>query len=216
MRARPRSYSHGCPCTRQLIAALTGTDKGTAWHGYTRLYERYLARYGPSSVLLEIGVGNGASLAMWRRWRPSWRVIGINVDQGTPADLHGDGADANLLPPDMRCPDIIIDDGSHHANDVIRTFLAWWPRVEPGGVYVVEDLHCSYHEPFTRPWHKRPVDFFASLIDDCMDNGSGLHGACQRVVGDASQVESIHFHRSIIFIFKKAAASSMHPDQIVL
>jgi len=186
-----------------LIALRTGTDKGTTWHGYTRLYEQYLARYGASCLLVEIGVSEGASLAMWRQWRPSWRVVGVDIDGKSPADFHGDGADVEMLPPDLRSPDIVIDDGSHNADDVIRTFLSWWPRVKPGGVYVVEDLHCSYHEQFTRPWHKRPVDFLVGLVNECMESGSGLHGAFKRKAGEGADVESLHFHKSIAFVFKK-------------
>jgi hypothetical protein len=186
------------------IGLRCGTDKSSTWHNYTPRYERYLSQYPAGSLLLEIGVAAGGSLAMWRQWRPSWRVIGIDCDAATPADFHGDATDPQVVPAGLRCPDILIDDGSHCAGEVIRCFLAWWPLLRPGGVYVVEDLHCSYDGDYTPPWEKRPVDFLAALAGACMERGSGMNGAGKRAEGaEASDVESVHFHKSICFVVKK-------------
>ena len=42
--------------------------------------------------------------------------------------------------------DIIIDDGSHHSDDIIQAFRSLFDKLRPGGVYSVEDLHASYWE----------------------------------------------------------------------
>lgn len=39
--------------------------------------------------------------------------------------------------------DAIIDDGSHLASDIMNTFDALWPHVNPGGVYFIEDLQIG-------------------------------------------------------------------------
>jgi hypothetical protein len=41
------------------------------------------------------------------------------------------------LPPQI---DIIIDDGSHRFQDQERTLLVLWPKLRPGGFYIIEDM----------------------------------------------------------------------------
>ena len=44
--------------------------------------------------------------------------------------------------------DIIIDDASHKPRDQLRSFVFLFPRLRPGGIYVVEDLQNSYGFPY--------------------------------------------------------------------
>jgi len=44
--------------------------------------------------------------------------------------------------------DIVIDDGSHRSSDIARTFARYFPHIEDGGVFIAEDLHCSYWQEF--------------------------------------------------------------------
>jgi hypothetical protein len=39
---------------------------------------------------------------------------------------------------------IIVDDGSHVPAHMAFSLFSLWNSVEPGGVYVVEDLECNY------------------------------------------------------------------------
>lgn len=43
-----------------------------------------------------------------------------------------------------RMYDVVIDDGGHTMNQQITTFMHLWPRVKPGGVYVIEDMNTSW------------------------------------------------------------------------
>lgn len=36
--------------------------------------------------------------------------------------------------------DVVIDDGSHLAEDIMAGYLRLWPRVKPGGWWICEDL----------------------------------------------------------------------------
>ena len=60
-----------------------GTDKGSTGHNYLGFYEFFLAEWtGSCRTLLEIGVGGGGSLKMWRDWLPHARIIGFDNDEG--------------------------------------------------------------------------------------------------------------------------------------
>jgi hypothetical protein len=39
---------------------------------------------------------------------------------------------------------LVIDDGSHKSGDIIRSFLLFFPQLNPGGIFIIEDLHASY------------------------------------------------------------------------
>ncbi len=124
----------------ELFAQL-GSDKGA--HGYGQLYERHV---DPATVL-ELGVQRGGSLNAWVRWFGA-RVWGVDRDatEGQFPDgvtfIRGDVTrpETFLDVPDSL--DLIVDDASHDLTEVAASYEILWPRVAPGGCYVVEDLHA--------------------------------------------------------------------------
>lgn len=77
--------------------------------------------------------------------------------------------------------DVIIDDGSHHSSDVMKTFAQYFPLLRDGGIYVVEDLHCSYWSEFEGGLFLRSsaISFLKIIIDiinrnDWGDDGGAL------------------------------------------
>lgn len=127
------------------LAVKHNTDK--AWHGYTGYYERHFADLQPiRTYLLEIGVASGASMRMWNDWftNKSSSFVGIDIEEKTPKNFDdrtsviiADGTDYNWTGQRF---DIIIDDGSHVSDDIVRAIHHWWPKLNHGGWYVVEDL----------------------------------------------------------------------------
>lgn len=145
------------PSLSELFLAHAGrvSDK---WEQYLAIYDRELARFrdaaGPVR-LLEIGVQNGGSLEVWSKYLPPGSsVVGMDIDPrcgalaftGDITVLIGDAADPAALDRLLgdRAFDIIIDDGSHVSRDIIATFEACFPRLAPGGLFLIEDLHASY------------------------------------------------------------------------
>src|SRR5690606_8535669 len=97
--------------------------------------------------LLEIGVMDGASLRMWRDFYPDAEIVGVDNLRTPEVDgvtvLKGDATDWDLLKT-LGTFDVIVDDGSHMTADQQRTFEWMYPALNPGGWYILEDLHTSY------------------------------------------------------------------------
>lgn len=190
---------------RQL-GAIYGTDKIAPSHThlgktYCDIYEPYLrSRRRRTFTLLEIGVEDGESLRMWRAYFPNARICGLDIDPEAArlapefdvitASQDDVAALARLLDryPDL---EVVVDDGSHYNEHIIRTFEFLFPRLPSGAVYAIEDLDASYDRewggypdlnPQLRAGNDRAdVDgFLRRLIEDC-DLG-----------GDERQVAFVH------------------------
>jgi hypothetical protein len=188
------------------IADHYGTDKGSLKHNYAIVYERVLGSLvGRECSLLEIGVACGASLKMWSHWLPKAQIDGIDIRpecaelcQGWP-NIHVFIKDATKQAPHPDNNwDVIIDDGSHVPSHIIDTFRLYWPRLKSGGVYVIEDLFCTYNEkymarfPGIDPSGERAA--FMSLVD-----------AMLRQLDSGHEVVSIQFVRELMIMVKGRA-----------
>lgn len=125
-------------------------DKGGC-HSYIDAYKTLLAPYRGGCNFMEIGLALGLSLAMWREYMPASTIVGADlsivfdpkphVDSGTIL-VVGDATKPEFtgrLPKDMKF-DVIIDDASHQSADQIATFKLLKPLMNPGGIYVIEDI----------------------------------------------------------------------------
>jgi spermidine synthase len=126
------------------------TDKSSIYHDYLSFYEEHL----PEKVdrLLEIGVMDGASLKMWRDYYPQAEIIGLDIKE--PREIEGvswlkmDATDVYAM-KGLGKFDVIVDDGSHMTLDQQITFhYAYKNMLNPGGIYIMEDLHTSFNENY--------------------------------------------------------------------
>ena len=64
--------------------------------------------------------------------------------------------------------DVIVDDGSHVCVHVFRSFNALFPKLRPGGVYIIEDLNMAYADTGERAgcnhFVKALLDFMHSRL----------------------------------------------------
>lgn len=132
------------------------------WSGNLVHYDRILRDLRDSDIrLLEIGVQNGGSLEIWSSYFARGRIFvgcDINPDCGllgfADPRIHVVVADAGTPLAKTRIMelsgrfDLVIDDGSHRSGDILRAFLQYFPTVTANGLYVIEDLHCSYWREF--------------------------------------------------------------------
>ena len=146
--------------TLDELAIQYGTDKSSLNHHYTEIYERHFAPLrNESFYLLEIGIGTGASLKMWRDYFPRAEIYGIDSNPEIVAAAQTMGFRVCLcnqhIPSDLdllgrKClPQftIIIDDGSHDPSDQFLTFMTLWSTLSPGGWYCIEDICSVYQIP---------------------------------------------------------------------
>jgi hypothetical protein len=207
-----------------------GTDKSSAHHNYTQVYDAYFQERRESVVgLLEIGVGGktyngpaGGSLMMWRDYFPSAKVIGLDNDPTVDQDygerigiVIGDQTSARALDvASGRAQElsIVIDDGSHKDALSIATFEYLFPKLAPGGVYVIEDTQCFYTVPVFENSRYLYDCFLLRLIHSIEQNGrivTPKNSADFRKIDDfvlnvyERWVDRIAIHRGLLFIFKR-------------
>ena len=132
------------------------------WTGILIHYERLLKDHRDRDVrLLEIGVQNGGSLQIWAKYfEAGRRFLGCDINPGCGELEFGDPR-ISVMVHDAGAPvakteamricgqfDLIIDDGSHMSGDIIRAFLSFFPTLTRDGIFVVEDMACSFWQEF--------------------------------------------------------------------
>lgn len=205
------------------IAIEHGTDK--AEHGYCPIYEELFGHLREEPVkLLELGVYHGASLRMWNDYFTNSDVDIIGVDHAPARELLDDLAtdklarvrvyrsDQTEIPLPLRgwTADLIIDDAGHLSSKTIASFICWWPRLKPGGLYIVEDTATSYHpsyeghaDPRVRPrnfYGHTTMQWFQRLTDHV----NAWAYPPQHTLGDFS-VASVCFYPNLVVVRKKAS-----------
>lgn len=150
---------------RGLYAAYAqerGNKVSTKWDSYLDVYEDAFRPFKQQAIdLLEIGVQNGGSLEVWSRYFPRARTLtGCDINPRCAGLQYADprvqvivgnaNEQATFQRIAARSPafDLIVDDGSHRTNDVVSSFLTYFPLLKPGGVYIAEDMHCAYWEEY--------------------------------------------------------------------
>ena len=132
-------------------------DKGTV-HSYIPEYERLFEPYRDKEInILEIGIAYGESLELWDKYFNNAKIFGADIhekeifsDKIKPGGYKDDDR-FTIWISDATKPefldvigdtkfDIIIDDGSHILQDQVKTFNLMKPLMNPGGIYVIEDV----------------------------------------------------------------------------
>ncbi len=130
------------------------TDKGIAGHYYTEIYDLFFLPLKHSAIkVLEIGVGRGGSLEMWRDYFKQATIYGIDIvptpwiDSKRVKTFVADQADRTQLRSFIAAHgghfDLIVDDGGHSMSQQQISLGFFFKYLKPGGYYVIEDLHTS-------------------------------------------------------------------------
>ncbi|MEY8689126.1 MAG: glycosyltransferase [Leptothrix sp. (in: b-proteobacteria)] len=202
------------------------------WSIYLREYDRLFSEYRKNSVnLLEIGVQNGGSLEIWMKYfNNANSITGVDINADCVKLNYTDQriklliGDANTDLIEQRIKkisdkfDIVIDDGSHRSSDIIRSFCRYFPMLDDGGIYIAEDLHCSYWEAFEGGLteEKSSISFFKHLCDIVNHEHWGLPDSRKEFISkhlneyqcdisehSLAKIHSIEFINSICIIKKE-------------
>lgn len=211
---------HSHKMSLHMLANRFGTDK--AWlHHYMDEYEKHFGLLRDLPInLLEIGIGGysipgrgGHSLRMWGAYFEKGQITGIDiedksfVDRGNIKTVIADQTNEEALKAlnaDRGPFRIIIDDGSHVQDHILKTFFILFPMLEAGGIYVIEDLATAYMEHYGGgPYLPSPnaIGLVQRLID-------GLHWESwgKRHQGPTPidrMIKGIHVTKELVFIYKK-------------
>ena len=126
------------------------TDKFEHW--FLDLYEWILTKYWPNIMqMLEIWVYNGASLRMWRDYMPNVTIIWVDINPALDIpwviEYRAD-ATTQEFADKMEFLDLIIDDWSHLSSHQIKSLELLWPKLNAGGIYILEDIHTSLRDNY--------------------------------------------------------------------
>ncbi len=196
------------------------------WSSYFPLYQKFLApRQNDPIRLLEIGVQNGGSLEVWSKYFPNAvAIIGCDINPKC-GDLSyedprvrvfvGDASSADVKDEIASASpsfDLIVDDGSHKSGDIIRAFARYFPLLEPGGIYLAEDLHASYFHDYQggteAPYSS--LNFFKRLTDYVNKEHWGADVSTDKLLSYFSEYWKVDFDpRSLDSITEVAFFNSM-------
>lgn len=204
-----------------MLARIYKSDKwGT--HYYTKHYLTHFKKIKLKRIkLLEIGVGGyhypnmgGNSLRMWKRYFPFGKIFALDiydksfVEENRIKVFQGSQIDESILKKiidQIGEPDIIIDDGSHLNEHVIKTFKHLFPKLKNNGIYIIEDVQTSYWPDYGGDSDNlnNPTTMmnFFKMLTDGINHEEFLKEEYTPTYFDKN-ITSIQFYHNLIFIFK--------------
>jgi len=148
------------------------------WSSYFQVYEKVFSKYRNKKIkFVEIGVANGGSLFMWKKYfGKKAKIIGIDLNpkvkklEKNGFKIYiGNQSDKkfwdNFYKKEGKV-DLILDDGGHKNLQQISTVHHSLPYVKDGGKIVVEDTGTSYvKKEFNNPSKYSFINYAKNIID---------------------------------------------------
>ena len=183
---------------------------------YLPIYQDLFSALSGNIKMLEIGVQHGGSYRLWSNYFGpdllNWTGIDINekclklndlYDSSKCKVFHGSQDDSSFLKKvsaDRGQFDVIIDDGSHCTDHIIKSFVELSGSLKSGGLYIVEDVHACYWEGFRGSGpYLNVISYFQSLLHSL--NSQALHHSrCASDIQAYEKVNSFSPIRKIEFL----------------
>lgn len=184
------------------------------WELYLIEYDRLFAPFRDQKIsLLEIGIQNGGSLEIWGQYFPNaHKLVGCDInpdctnltfDDPRIAIVVGDATlkevQATVL---AHCDsfDLIIEDGSHTSGDIVKAFARYFPALKTGGLFVAEDLHCSYWQEYDGGIHHpfSSISFFKHLADIVNHEHWGVSKSQSELIAGFKELLNIDFQDELL------------------
>jgi len=191
-------------------------------HWYAQHYHHHFQHLRNQKInLLEIGVGGyanpaagGDSLRMWEEYFPHATIYGVDIhdkqrhERGRIKIRRGSQADEEFLHTlcqEAGSFDIIIDDGSHINDHVIKSFNTLFPILSRHGIYAVEDVQTSYWPQFGGDsedvYNKTTIIGFFKQFIDALNYEERIKPGYQPSYVD-KHIVALHCYHNLILIKK--------------
>ncbi len=168
-----------------------GSDKGSTKHRYTELYHMLFHPYRNRKItFLEMGLliggpehgesadretNDAPSIRMWLEYFPKAMIYGLDVSDFSwfeherftfhRCDMDERAQIAEAIEAITPAPTIVVDDASHASHHQQNAFLEIFPRLESGGLYVIEDLRWQ-PEPYEKPDFTKTAALFRGWLEN--------------------------------------------------
>jgi len=188
------------------------TDKASSCHWYSKYYQIFFEELRDADIsLLEWGIDSGFSLRSWREYFTKAKISGIDIrgnyqyllDEGCTATYIVDQKDINQIirfgQEHNNEYDVIIDDCTHDAEDMIATFEIMFNSLKKNGYYVIEDLLTSNDK--SRWGAKANVyDRIRQMVGEVSMNGKGSNDClCSNKVGEVHKyINNLNYYEANI------------------
>jgi len=172
------------------LADRFGSDKGSTKHRYTELYHMLLHPYRERDFnFLEMGLLIGGpeqghsperettdapSIRMWLEYFPNAHIHGLDISDFTwfkderftfhRCDMDERDEITEAIEEIDPAPLIVLDDASHASHHQQNAFLEIFPRLESGGLYIIEDLRWQ-PEAYEKPGITKTAELFRSWLE---------------------------------------------------
>lgn len=179
------------------------------WLHYFDIYHRYFQKFvGREVHVLEIGIYSGGSLEMWKEYfGPKCQMYGVDIeaacksyeDERTKIMIgdQGDRAFWKHFKEIVPKIDVVIDDGGHLPEQQIATLEELLPYMQPGGVFLCEDIHGIHHK-FSA--------YLYGLSDRLNEYAVTADGSAVDPTEFQRSIHAVHLHPYVAIIEKSDAA----------
>ena len=181
------------------------------WDNYFDIYNKIFQRFVNKKItFVEIGVGNGGSLIMWKNFfGRKAKIIGVELNPDAKK-LEKLGFD--IFIGDQSDPifwkkfykkfgkiDILLDDGGHKNIQQITTFMESYNHIKPNGLIVIEDTHTSFMKKkgFKNPSKYSFINFSKLIVESLHRRNPMLNKKPNKL---SDKIESVFYYDSIVSI----------------
>ena len=197
---------------KKLVKSFESSPKySIKWSNYFEIYENLFKKFVNKKItFVEIGIGNGGSLFMWRKFfGKKARIIGIELNPDAKKLTNfgfeifiGDQSDPFFWKKfynKVGKIDILLDDGGHKNIQQITSFMESYNYINQNGIIVVEDTHTSYMKKkgFKNPSSYSFVNFCNLIVENLHRRNPSIN---RRLNILSKKIDSIYFYDSLVSI----------------
>jgi hypothetical protein len=164
------------PQSTRTLQEMASVYQPTKFYGYLhanydRFYPQYMDKYRTKYFrMLEIGLETGKGALLWKEYFPCVTLVGLEQDVSNTRNegasriqtIVGDQGNTTFLRTEFLRQtnggnfDLIVDDGGHHYEQQRASYEALFEvALNPGGLYIIEDIETSYWQPGKDLYHRR-------------------------------------------------------------